>query len=143
MSERMRKLVALPVLSADALSSVAFGPEAMLTVLVLAGSAGLAYSFPVSGAIVFLMAGAKTERNADRRAEHGPMLRREWPEPGPGPMRIAVAPSDVRHTDVAFAWTRTVPVSGHEAVGRINPAGPLRAALGRTGLVTGLRGRRQ
>ena len=36
--ERMRKLVALPVLSADALSSVAYGPEAMLAVLVLAGS---------------------------------------------------------------------------------------------------------
>jgi hypothetical protein len=31
--ERMRKLVALPVLSADALSSVAYGPEAMLAVL--------------------------------------------------------------------------------------------------------------
>nr|WP_324615838.1 hypothetical protein [Streptomyces puniciscabiei] len=36
MSERMRKLVALPVLSADALSSVACGPEALLAVLVLA-----------------------------------------------------------------------------------------------------------
>ena len=30
--ERMRKLVALPVLSADALSSVAYGPEAMLAI---------------------------------------------------------------------------------------------------------------
>jgi hypothetical protein len=39
--ERMRKLVALPVLSSDALSSVAYGPEAMLAVLVLAGSAEL------------------------------------------------------------------------------------------------------
>ncbi|HLM95564.1 MAG TPA: hypothetical protein VK283_04565, partial [Acidimicrobiales bacterium] len=36
-SERMRKLIALPVLSADALSSVAYGPEAMLAVLILAG----------------------------------------------------------------------------------------------------------
>jgi amino acid transporter len=53
--ERMRKLVALPVLSADALSSVAYGPEAMLTILVLAGSAGLAWSLPISGAIVFMM----------------------------------------------------------------------------------------
>ena len=34
----MRKLVALPVLSADALSSVAYGPQAMLAVLVLAAS---------------------------------------------------------------------------------------------------------
>jgi amino acid transporter len=53
--ERMRKLVALPVLSADALSSVAYGPEAMLAVLVLAGGAGLGWSLPISGAIVFLM----------------------------------------------------------------------------------------
>src|SRR5271166_3905990 len=45
--ERMRKLVALPVLSADALSSVAYGPQAMLAVLVLAGLPGLSYSLPV------------------------------------------------------------------------------------------------
>ena len=51
----MRKLVALPVLSADALSSVAYGPEAVLAVLVLAGSAGLSYSLPVGGAIIFMM----------------------------------------------------------------------------------------
>lgn len=53
--ERMRKLVALPVLSADALSSVAYGPEAMLLVLVLAGTAGLHATVPVALAIVFLM----------------------------------------------------------------------------------------
>ena len=53
--ERMRKLVALPVLSADALSSVAYGPESMLVVLVLAGSAGLARSIPIAAAIGFLM----------------------------------------------------------------------------------------
>jgi amino acid transporter len=53
--ERMRNLVALPVLSADALSSVAYGPEAMLAVLVLAGGAGLAWSLPVTGAIAFMM----------------------------------------------------------------------------------------
>lgn len=53
--ERMRKLVALPVLSADALSSVAYGPEAMVAVLVLAGGAGLSYSLPIAAAIVFLM----------------------------------------------------------------------------------------
>jgi hypothetical protein len=49
--ERMRKLIALPVLSADALSSVAYGPEAMLAVLVLAGgpaSAGRCPSRPRS-----------------------------------------------------------------------------------------------
>jgi hypothetical protein len=54
-AERMRKLVALPVLSADALSSVAYGPEAMLAVLVLAGLPGLSYSIPVGATIVVLM----------------------------------------------------------------------------------------
>jgi amino acid transporter len=53
--ERMRKLIALPVLSADALSSVAYGPEAMLAVLVLGGSAGLAFSLPVAAVIALLM----------------------------------------------------------------------------------------
>ena len=51
----MRKLVALPVLSADALSSVAYGPQAMLAVLVLAGLPGSSYSLPVGAAIAFLM----------------------------------------------------------------------------------------
>jgi amino acid transporter len=53
--ERMRKLVALPVLSSDALSSVAYGPEAMLVVLALAGSAQLKVSLPIAGAVIVLM----------------------------------------------------------------------------------------
>jgi amino acid transporter len=53
--ERMRKLVALPILSADALSSVAYGPEAMLAVLVLGGSAGLGLALPVAAVIALLM----------------------------------------------------------------------------------------
>jgi hypothetical protein len=35
--------------------SVAYGPEAMLAVLVLAGGAGLSYSLPVGGAIILMM----------------------------------------------------------------------------------------
>ncbi|MFJ4682933.1 APC family permease [Streptomyces sp. NPDC088789] len=71
-TERMRKLVALPVLSADALSSVAYGPEAMLTVLVLAGAAGLAYTFPVAAVIVFLMlAVGVSYRQTIRAYPHG------------------------------------------------------------------------
>ncbi|MBR8740356.1 APC family permease [Nocardiopsis sp. MG754419] len=53
--ERMRKLVALPVLSSDALSSVAYGPEAMLTILVIGGVAGLTLSLPLALAIMFMM----------------------------------------------------------------------------------------
>jgi amino acid transporter len=71
-AERMRKLVALPVLSADALSSVAYGPEAMLTILVLGGSAALGYSLPISAAIAFLMlAVGVSYRQTIRAYPHG------------------------------------------------------------------------
>ncbi|MFY1691953.1 APC family permease [Plantactinospora sp. WMMB782] len=53
--ERMRKLVALPVLSSDLLSSVAYGPEAMLAILVLAGSGALGLALPIGAALVLLM----------------------------------------------------------------------------------------
>jgi amino acid transporter len=70
--ERMRKLVALPVLSADALSSVAYGPEAMLAILVLGGSAGLSYSLPVAATIAFLMlAVGVSYRQTIRAYPHG------------------------------------------------------------------------
>ena len=48
----MRKSVALPILSSDALSSVAYRPEAMRAVLALAGSAALGVSLGLSAAIV-------------------------------------------------------------------------------------------
>jgi amino acid transporter len=70
--ERMRKLMALPVLSADALSSVAYGPEAMLAILVLAGSAGLDYSLPIAVTIAFLMlAVGVSYRQVIRAYPHG------------------------------------------------------------------------
>jgi amino acid transporter len=53
--ERLTKLRALAILSSDALSSVAYGTEAMLSVLVLAGTAALMYSLPLAGLIVLLM----------------------------------------------------------------------------------------
>ncbi|MBE1491300.1 APC family permease [Plantactinospora soyae] len=55
LQERMRKLVALPVLSSDLLSSVAYGPEAMLAILVLAGSGALGLSLPIAAGLVVLM----------------------------------------------------------------------------------------
>jgi amino acid transporter len=54
-SERLTALGGLAALSLDALSSVAYGPEAILVVLVAAGSAGLRYSLPVTIAIVVLL----------------------------------------------------------------------------------------
>ncbi len=53
--ERMSRLLALPVLSPDALSSVAYGPEAMMSILVLAGSAELKLSLPIAAVLVVLM----------------------------------------------------------------------------------------
>ncbi len=49
------RLLALPVLSPDALSSVAYGPEAMLAILVLAGSSQLSLSLPIGAVLVVLM----------------------------------------------------------------------------------------
>jgi amino acid transporter len=53
--ERMRKLVALPVMSSDALSSVAYGPQAILVVLIAAGSGALSRVVPIAIAIGVLM----------------------------------------------------------------------------------------
>jgi amino acid transporter len=53
--ERMGRLLALPVLSPDALSSVDYGPEAMLAILLLAGSSELKLSLPIGAALAVLM----------------------------------------------------------------------------------------
>lgn len=53
---RLTTLSGLAALSLDALSSVAYGPEAIVIVLVAAGTAGLAYTLPVTSAIVILLA---------------------------------------------------------------------------------------
>src|SRR6202050_433589 len=52
---RLTAVQGLDALSLDALSSVAYGPEAILVVLVAAGAAGLRYSLPVTGAIILLL----------------------------------------------------------------------------------------
>jgi amino acid transporter len=53
--ERLGRLTALGVLSPDALSSVAYGPEAMMAILVLAGAGELKLSLPIGGALAVLM----------------------------------------------------------------------------------------
>ncbi len=50
------KLLALPVLSSDALSSVAYATEEMMLVLSLAGAAALSYMLPIGFAIAILLA---------------------------------------------------------------------------------------
>lgn len=53
--ERLSKTKALAVLSSDALSSVAYAPEEILTILLLAGTSALIFSIPIAFAIVMLM----------------------------------------------------------------------------------------
>jgi amino acid transporter len=53
---RLTALEGLAALSLDALSSVAYGPEAIVIVLVAAGTVGLHYTLPVTVAIVALLA---------------------------------------------------------------------------------------
>src|SRR5580704_16418865 len=53
---RLTALEGLAALSLDALSSVAYGPEAIVIVLVAAGAAGLNYTLAVTLAIVVLLA---------------------------------------------------------------------------------------
>ena len=54
--ERLTAFGGLAALSLDALSSVAYGPEAILVVLVAAGAGALRYSLPVTIAIIVLLA---------------------------------------------------------------------------------------
>lgn len=50
------KLIGLAVFAGDALSSVAYAPEEMLVILAAAGSAGMAYAFPIAVAVALLLA---------------------------------------------------------------------------------------
>ncbi|MDP1947669.1 MAG: APC family permease [Nitrospirota bacterium] len=53
--ERLSKTLALAIFSSNAISSVAYATEEILLVLILAGTAAIAWSIPVSFAILFLV----------------------------------------------------------------------------------------
>ncbi|NMF01543.1 APC family permease, partial [Aneurinibacillus aneurinilyticus] len=55
-NEKLSKLKALAVLSSDALSSVAYGTEQILLVLITMGAVALWYSIPISFAVLGLLA---------------------------------------------------------------------------------------
>jgi amino acid transporter len=55
LQERLTKVKALGVFSADGLSSAAYGPEEIMIALALAGSAVLYLALPVAGAIIALL----------------------------------------------------------------------------------------
>src|SRR6202043_849773 len=54
--ERLTKTAAIGAFGLDALSSVAYGPDEILYVLLLAGAAGLAFDVPIAMAIALLLA---------------------------------------------------------------------------------------
>lgn len=54
-SERINPIEGLSALSLDALTSVAYGPEAMLSVLVVGGTTAMSAMFPITAAIVVLL----------------------------------------------------------------------------------------
>jgi amino acid transporter len=54
--QKIGPIAGVPVLGLDGLASAAYGPEAALAVLIPAGIAGLAYMWPIVGAILLLLA---------------------------------------------------------------------------------------
>src|ERR1700730_16872494 len=53
--ERLTKTAAIGAFGLDALSSVAYGPDEILYVLLLAGAAGTAFDLPITLAIALLL----------------------------------------------------------------------------------------
>jgi amino acid transporter len=53
--ERLSRVTALAVFSSDALSSVAYATEAILSILILGGTVALGYSLPIAGGIAVLL----------------------------------------------------------------------------------------
>lgn len=66
--ERLTKVKALAILSSDALSSVAYGTEAVMRTLILAGVAALSVTLPISLVIAFLMVVVATSYQQTVRA---------------------------------------------------------------------------
>lgn len=54
-NERLSKIKALPILSSDALSSVAYATEALMRILVLGGLAAISFTIPVSIAVLVVL----------------------------------------------------------------------------------------
>src|SRR5580704_19777375 len=55
-AERIGPTAGIPIFGLDALSSAAYGPEAVLTLLIPLGAASVAYIIPISSSIVVLLA---------------------------------------------------------------------------------------
>jgi len=53
--EKLGPLAGIPVFGLDALSSAAYGPEAALSLLIVLGTAGIAYIVPITISIIILL----------------------------------------------------------------------------------------
>ncbi len=117
--EKISKVKALAIFASDALSSTAYATEEILLVLVLAGTAALTYSIPISIAIAILLMIVATSYRQTIRA---------YPSGG-GAYRVAmdnlgVMPGLIAGASLVVDYTLTVAVSTAAGVAAITSAIP-------------------
>jgi amino acid transporter len=117
--ERLGKTVGLAVFASDPLSSVAYATEEILLVLILAGTAFLAYSMPIGVAIAVLIAVVVTSYRQTIRA---------YPRGGGAYIvakeNLGVFPGLVAGASLLIDYTLTVAVSVAAGVAAITSAMP-------------------
>ncbi|CAM4387516.1 MAG: Potassium transporter KimA [Legionellaceae bacterium] len=91
--QRLNKFKALPILSSDALSSVAYGTEEILHVLIIAGLAALNFSLPIAIAIscLLLILGASYWQTIHAYPNGGGAFTVAWENLGLAPGLIAAS----------------------------------------------------
>ena len=117
-SQRINPIEGLSALSLDALTSVAYGPEAIIVVLAVAGAGALHLVLPVTVAIVVLLAILVVSYRqviSAYRAGAAPM-----PSPGPTSARASLVAAAALIVD----YTLTVSVSIAAGVGAFTSAFP-------------------
>ena len=117
--EKISKVKALAIFASDALSSTAYATEEILLVLVLAGTAALTYSIPISIAIAVLLVIVSTSYRQTIRAYPG----------GGGAYKVAmdnlgVMPGLIAGASLVVDYTLTVAVSTAAGVAAITSAIP-------------------
>jgi amino acid transporter len=117
--ERLSRPVGLAVFASDPLSSVAYATEEILLVLILAGTAFLAYSMPIGAAIAILIAIVVTSYRQTIRA---------YPKGGGAYIvakeNLGVFPGLVAGASLLIDYTLTVAVSAAAGVAAITSAVP-------------------
>ncbi len=117
--EKLTKVKALAIFASDALSSTAYATEEILLILILAGSAALTYSIPISIAIAVLLIIVATSYRQTIRA---------YPQGG-GAYKVAmenlgIVPGLIAGASLVVDYTLTVAVSTAAGVAAITSAIP-------------------